>query len=49
MALASDREFRKGHAALLLLALFKDQTRQGYEIGNLIAGALNRIAEVRHA
>jgi len=49
MGLASDREFKKGNAALLPLALFKDQARHGYEIGKLIAGAVNRIVEVRHA
>src|SRR5690349_8085706 len=37
MAIASDRELKKGNAELLILALLEDKTRHGYEIGKLIA------------
>ena len=37
MAIASDRELKKGNAELLILALLEDKERHGYEIGKLIA------------
>jgi transcriptional regulator len=37
MAIASDRELKKGNAELLILALLEDKSRHGYEIGKLIA------------
>lgn len=36
MAIASDRELKKGNAELLILALLEEQARHGYEIGKLI-------------
>jgi PadR family transcriptional regulator, regulatory protein PadR len=36
MAMASDRELKKGNAELLILALLEEQARHGYEIGKLI-------------
>jgi|ERR1700757_1301497 PadR family transcriptional regulator, regulatory protein PadR len=37
MAIASDRELKKGNAELLILALLEEKARHGYEIGKLIA------------
>lgn len=37
MAIASDRELKKGNAELLILALLEQKARHGYEIGKLIA------------
>jgi len=37
MAMASDRELKKGNAELVILALLEDKARHGYEIGKLIA------------
>lgn len=36
MAMAGDRELKKGNAELLILALLEEQARHGYEIGKLI-------------
>jgi hypothetical protein len=37
MAIAPDRELKKGNAELLILALLEEKARHGYEIGKLIA------------
>ena len=37
MAIAGDRELKKGNAELLILALLREQPRHGYEVGKLIA------------
>ena len=37
MAVAPDRELKKGNAELLIFALLEDQACHGYEIGKLIA------------
>src|SRR5690242_473077 len=37
MAIAPDRELKKGNAELLILALLEEKSRHGYEIGKLIA------------
>src|ERR1700745_1899317 len=37
MAIAPDRELKKGNAELLILALRAERARHGYEIGKLIA------------
>lgn len=37
MAIAADRELKKGNAELIILALLEEQARHGYEIGKLIA------------
>ena len=36
MAPAGEHEWKKGSAELLMLSLFEDQPRHGYEIGRLI-------------
>jgi len=37
MAIAPDRELKKGNTELLIMALLEEQARHGYEIGKLIA------------